>query len=101
MVSSILYLNRSRSTSESLLFLAADLMLDLVHQTFLRLLAFFMFVFMDIRSPAAASMVIFIPGTWFAQGSLWYYICIAFLVADVGGFDVWRLNVAGTSALQK
>ena len=66
MVSSILYLNRLRSNSESLLFRAADLILDLVHQTFLMLLAFFMFVFMDVRSPAAASMVIFVPGTWFA-----------------------------------
>lgn len=66
MVSILLYLNHLRSISESLLFLAADLMLDLVHQTFLMLLAFFIFVFVDIRSSAAASVVIFILGTWLA-----------------------------------
>ena len=61
----------------------------------------FVLLFVHVRSATTARMVILIPGTWLAQGGLGDYICIAFLIADVGWFDVWRFNVASTSTLQR
>lgn len=51
------------STGQSLLLLVNNLVLDLIHQTFLVLLMPLMLL-VDVGSAASASVVILIPGTW-------------------------------------
>lgn len=55
--------NPLSSTGLSLLLLVNNLVLDLIHQTFLVLLILFMLL-VDVGSAASASVVILIPGTW-------------------------------------
>lgn len=55
--------NPLSSTGQSLLLLVNNLVLDLIHQTFLVLLILFM-LFVDVGSAASASVVILIPGPW-------------------------------------